>query len=280
MKPENQTITSSPAPSRYRRALLGWLGSGVGLAIVTACGGGGTDEALIDDGSSNGDSGDGSAGSSSGGSSNGSCTEVNGETQGPFPADGSNGVNVLTDSRVVRSNITSDLGGSNTQDGLPLYLTITVVDVDNSCAPLEGAAVYIWHCNADGEYSAYSGSGNGSHSGETFLRGVQITDGNGQVTFQTVYPGRYSGRATHIHCEVYADDSYNTLLKTTQFAFDDDTNDVVYASSNTYDDSEATRATSNEQDGIFSDGYDDELLTLSGDTTNGYVASIVIGVPT
>ena len=268
---------SSPAPLLLsqlldRRRALRLLGGAAGAFVIAGCGSGGSGD----------DSDTGSSGSdtSTGGStSSGSCSEIPEETGGPFPADGtqSSGVNVLTDSRVIRTNIASDFDGTDVQAGVPLTLTITVEDVGKSCALLEGAAVYIWHCNADGEYSAYSGNGNGNHTANTFLRGVQLTNSSGQVTFTTIYPGRYSGRATHIHVEVYTDSTFKTLLKTSQFAFDEDVNDTVYATSS-YSDSRSTTETTNDRDNVFSDGYDEQMLTLSGNTSSGYTAAITMGV--
>lgn len=260
------TRISSTEARLDRRAALGSIGGGLGALVLVACGGGGSDGA---DGSTSGSADSGSSSASGGG-----CVEIPEETNGPYPADGSqSGVsNVLRNSAAVRSDITADFDGSDTQAGVPLTLTITVEDVGDNCALLEGAAVYVWHCNASGEYSVY-----GSNSAHTYLRGVQIADGKGQVTFKTIYPGRYSGRATHIHVEVYADDSFNTLLKTSQFAFDEDINELVYASS-AYSKSESTRATSNDADGIFADGYADEMLSFSGNVSSGYTATIAMGV--
>jgi protocatechuate 3,4-dioxygenase beta subunit len=252
-----------------RRRALRVLGGTAGALVLAACGGGGGGDVSIESGTSS----DTTTGSST------SCSEIPEETNGPFPADGSqSGVtNVLADSRVIRSNIVSDFDGTDTQSGVPLTLAINVQDIGNSCAALENAAVYIWHCNADGEYSVYSGNNNGNHSGQTFLRGAQLTDSNGQVTFTTVYPGRYAGRATHIHVEVYSSSTFKTLLKTSQFAFVESVNDTVYATSD-YTDSKNTSETTNARDNVFSDGYDDELLTLSGNTSSGYTASISMGV--
>jgi protocatechuate 3,4-dioxygenase beta subunit len=260
------------SPLLDRRRALRLLGGAAGAFVIAGCGSGGTGDS--------GELGSGSGGSDTGTSTgSGSCSEIPEETGGPFPADGtqSSGVNVLTDTRVIRSNITSDFDGSDVQAGVPLTLTITVEDVGGSCALLEGAAVYIWHCNADGEYSAYSGNGNGNHTANTFLRGVQVTNSAGQVTFTTIYPGRYAGRATHIHVEVYTDSTFKTLLKTSQFAFDEDVNDTVYATSS-YTDSRSTSETTNDGDNVFSDGYDEQMLTLSGNTSSGYTAAITMGV--
>jgi protocatechuate 3,4-dioxygenase beta subunit len=89
-----------------------------------------------------------------------------------------------------------------------------------------GLPVEIWHCDAAGEYSEYSQPGfNGV--GQTFLRGVQTTDASGQVSFTTIYPGWYAGRATHIHVEVYRN---GTNIKTTQIAFPESVTSAVYAS--------------------------------------------------
>lgn len=261
-------LSSMPPSPIDRRKALGLIGGAASALVLAACGGGSSlgDEAAESD--------------SSGSSGSASCSEIPDETGGPFPADGSQSgvVNVLEQSGIVRSNIVADIDGDNAQPGIALTLTIALEDLGANCAALQGAAVYIWHCNADGEYSVYSSTQNGgNHDGTTYLRGVQLSDSNGQVTFTTIYPGRYSGRATHIHIEVYADDSFATLLKTSQFAFDESINDTVYTSS-TYSDSESTRETPNDEDGVFSDGYDDELLTVTGSNSAGYAAGITIGV--
>lgn len=257
-----------------RRTVLGLLGGSVGAAFAVACGGGGSSS---DSGTTTGTT----TSTTTGTTTSASCREIAEETNGPFPADGSqSGVtNVLADSRVLRSNITGDLDGSDVQDGLPLTLTITLEDVSNSCAVLQNAAVYIWHCNADGEYSVYSAGNNGNHSGQTFLRGAQISNSSGQVTFTTIYPGRYAGRATHIHVEIYSNSSFNTLLKTSQFAFPEDINDAVYAAS-VYSDSAATSETTNDRDNVFSDGYDEQMLSIAGSNSSGYTSTITLGVVT
>jgi hypothetical protein len=126
--------------------------------------------------------------------------EIPQETAGPYPGDGSNGPNVLEASGVVRQDITSSFGTSTTKaDGVPLTVTLTLLDNANGCVPLAGAAVYAWHCDKEGRYSLYdSGLEN-----ENFLRGVQEADANGEVTFKTIYPGAYNGRWPHIHFEVF-----------------------------------------------------------------------------
>lgn len=272
-----------------RRLALGWLSAG-GLAlsmplVLAGCGGGGSasDSTSSDSGSSSSDSS--SSDSSTSSSSTCPSTEIAGETAGPYPADGSNSTNgstvdVLSLSGILRSDIRSNVGESTVLTGLPLTLTLTVVNLNNACAAIEGAAVYIWHCDKDGEYSAYNTSANGDHVGETYLRGVQLTDANGQVSFTTVYPGWYAGRITHIHAEVYLDGNYasGSPDKTTQFAFPQSVTTAVYASSLYVAHGQNTSVTSFSADNVFSDGTDTEMLTLSGDTSNGYTATLTLGL--
>src|SRR4029078_11909612 len=112
---------------------------------------------------------------------NGSLTAVPQETAGPFPADGSNGVNVLTQNGVVRRDIKSSFGtSSKSAAGVPITLQLTVVDAATG-KPLSGAAVYVWHCDNNGNYSLYSSS----VTSENYLRGVQVADSNGVVTFES-----------------------------------------------------------------------------------------------
>ncbi len=106
-----------------------------------------------------------------------------------------------------------------------LTLTLTIVDAANACAPIAGAHVEIWCCDAGGVYSEYANSTNEGSTSTTYLRGVQTTDSAGQVTFKCIYPGWYSPRATHIHIQVY---NGTTLKKTTQIGFPDATNVTVY----------------------------------------------------
>ena len=114
------------------------------------------------------------------------CTIIPGETGGPYPADGTNGPNVLAIDGVVRSDIRPSFGTSTgVATGTVLTVTLTVIDVARDCMPLANRAVYLWQCDADGNYSLYSTA----TLNENYLRGVQITDGNGQVTFTTVFPG-------------------------------------------------------------------------------------------
>ena len=119
-------------------------------------------------------------------------------------------------------------------------LAIMVVNTAGSCAPLSGVNVKIWQCDADGNYSQC-----GSERAQTYLRGIQATDANGQVRFTTAYPGWYRGRATHIHVEVTRN---NQSLKVTQIAFPDAVNNEVYGAG-VYA-SRGSNPTTNTRDGI------------------------------
>ncbi len=110
--------------------------------------------------------------------------------------------------------------------GHPLRLGLRVVDVQSNCQPVPGAVVDVWHSAADGDYSAYAeGSGDGG-PGTTFLRGSQIADEDGIVTFQTIYPGWYGGRAVHIHLKVHVPPDE---VLTSQLYFPEDVNDRIEA---------------------------------------------------
>jgi protocatechuate 3,4-dioxygenase beta subunit len=109
------------------------------------------------------------------------------ETAGPYPGNGSNGANALQLSGIVRSDIRSSLKTKNVAAGVPLEMNLTLVASNKNCAPLEGYAIYLWHCDAAGLYSMYSQG----VTAEDYLRGVQATDKNGQVKFVSVFPAEH-----------------------------------------------------------------------------------------
>lgn len=205
--------------------------------------------------------------------------EIPQETNGPYPADGSNGVDVLNQSGIVRSDIRSSLDGGATAEGVPLTFTFTLSDLANGNAAYAGAAVYVWHCDAAGLYSMYSDA----VVDETYLRGIQVADAQGQVTFTTIVPGCYSGRWTHIHFEVYPDAASATnvsnQIATSQVAFPQDMLDAVYAL-DTYPNSARNLAQigSLSNDNVFSDGWDLEMGTFTGDPSTGYVGSLAVAI--
>lgn len=132
-----------------------------------------------------------------------SCVVDARETAGPFPADGRRDqgrqrLNVLTDSGVIRPDIRTSFGDKTGRaDGLEMSLDIELLDARSDCAPLADHAVYIWHCDAIGEYSLYENDQN-------YLRGVAVSDQRGRLNFTTIFPGCYRGRWPHIHFEVFA----------------------------------------------------------------------------
>ncbi len=192
------------------------------------------------------------------------------ETAGPYPGDGSNGINVLTESGIVRSDIRSSFGSSSTvAQGVPTTIKLTLVDA-NGGAPLPGAAVYIWHCDANGLYSLYSQGA----TDENYLRGVQEADANGVVTFTSIYPACYSGRWPHIHYEVYptlADaTSAANRLATSQLALTADASAAVYAGDGYPNSTRNLGQVSLATDMVFSDGAELETPTITGSVADGY----------
>ncbi|GAA0395168.1 hypothetical protein Acor_64880 [Acrocarpospora corrugata] len=198
--------------------------------------------------------------------------EIPDETAGPYPGDGSNGPNALSQSGVVREDIRSSFGsGSGVAEGVPLVLELNVVNA-------AGAAVYLWHCDREGRYSMYSEG----VTEENYLRGVQEAGADGRVRFTTIFPGAYAGRWPHIHFEVYASLAEATAasdsVKTTQLAFPAEVCAEVYTTSG-YEQSAANlQGSSLEDDNVFSDGYSAQLATLTGDATNGYTATLDVRV--
>ncbi|WP_433157761.1 intradiol ring-cleavage dioxygenase [Kribbella sp. CA-247076] len=205
--------------------------------------------------------------------------EIPDETAGPYPGDGSNGPNVLTESGIVRKDITRSFGSaSGVATGVPLTVELTVLDAAKD-TPLAGAAVYLWHCDAQGRYSLYSDGA----TEENYLRGVQAADANGKVTFTSIFPAAYMGRWPHIHFEVYASLSEATaagkISATSQLAFPKAVCDSVYATDGYDGSADNMQRTSLEDDNVF--GEDDgvhQLATVTGDVGSGYVAKLNVGV--
>ncbi len=203
------------------------------------------------------------------GSTSSVAGEIPTEVEGPYPYVGGESTNPLQ-----RVDIT---GG---QTGVALALTLTVTNVNKSNAVVPNARVDIWHCNKDGYYSGYANQtsvlGTQSYVGQTWLRGYQVSDANGQVKFSTIYPGWYSGRATHIHIEVYIN---NVLVKTTQMAFSETVSNTVHTS--TLYAAHGTNTTSNLADSILGNSAADlaaETLALSGSVAAGYTGTLTLGL--
>ena len=201
------------------------------------------------------------------------------ETAGPFPGDGSNGPNVLTQSGVVRSDIRSSFAGlTGTAVGIPLTLHFTVVSATDCFTPLVDRAIYAWHCDREGRYSLYTAG----VTDQNYLRGVQGSNAAGLVTFQTIFPGCYAGRWPHIHFEVYsslaAATSASGRLATSQLAIPEAACDLVYATAG-YEQSVTNLAPlSLATDGIFRDGAEKQTATMSGDVSSGFTAALTVAV--
>ncbi|MGW4928187.1 intradiol ring-cleavage dioxygenase [Agromyces sp. NPDC004153] len=264
-----------------RRRALGIFGGIGATALLAACAGPDTSSTASATAT---DAGTPSASASAeapstGSGSTGPVTEVPDETGGPYPGDGSNGVNVLDDSGIVRSDIRSSFGSSTTvAQGVPLTIALTVRDAATGSA-LVGAGVYLWHCDREGGYSLYS---NGL-ANENYLRGVQETDSTGTVRFSSIYPACYTGRWPHIHFEVYSDVANavasGPIVKTSQIALPQEVNDLVYATSGYEQSVRNASQVSLASDNVFGDdGGIHQIATMSGSVANGYTAALTIGV--
>jgi protocatechuate 3,4-dioxygenase beta subunit len=183
------------------------------------------------------------------------CTDSPSETAGPYPT--------KSPSSYVIKDIKSD------RTGVPLTVNITIQNVNNSCAALEGALVDIWHCDKDGNYSEY-----GTLTAVHFLRGRQTTNSTGLAAFASIFPGWYPGRAPHIHVHVYNTSGKSLLV--TQIAFPTDVCDTVYTTSSLY--TKGKQDTANKSDNIFADSLASELATLSGSVSSGYTLTHTIKV--
>lgn len=241
---------------------LGLVGLGtVAMPILSSCG-------SDDDSTTNSSTTDTTEATDTGSSSNSSsCTVTATETAGPFPT--------KSPSTLVKSDITSD------RTGVPLTINITIQNKNASCAALQGALVDIWHCDKDGYYSEYGGTGmqSADFTSVHFLRGRQTTNANGLVSFTSIFPGWYSGRATHIHVHVY--NASGTSLLVTQIAFPEGSGSAVVlvnaSTANGYTKG-MSGYTYNANDNVFSDGVSTEMSTVTGSVATGFVLTHTINV--
>lgn len=285
---EDQGAGFDAATLVTRRRVLSVVGVGVGAAALAACGTDATSTTSTssttsaDNGSatSSGSSADGAAATSDGSGTASSLAEIPEETNGPYPADGTQDVNVLTESGIVRQDITASLDGGSSVEGVALSMAFLVRDMAND-RPFEGAAVYAWQCDAEGRYSMYTQG----VEDETWLRGIQVADSDGMVSFSTIVSGCYSGRWPHIHFEVYPDVDSATdvenVIATSQVALPEDILTEIYQRSEYAGSAENMAAVGSvEQDGIFSDSLDQQMPTITGDIDSGYIATLTVGVDT
>ncbi|GAA4217868.1 intradiol ring-cleavage dioxygenase [Sagittula marina] len=177
-------------------------------------------------------------------------------TEGPF----------YLDPKLVRNDITED------RQGRPMRLQLQVVTAD--CAPVKDARVDVWHCDAEGAYSGVSNFGGVDTRDKTFLRGTQISDARGIVTFQTIYPGWYRGRTTHIHYKIFLNDR---TVVTSQLFFPDATSEYLFRNVPPYNSRGATRDTMNGDDSIAERAGAGAYAAIV-DQREFYDASLVVGI--
>lgn len=268
-----------------RRRALKWF-AGVGTAAMVAGCGGSEDDAVAVVGGTTATPTSTSTPTPSAGTS-AACIADPTETNGPYPADGTNTSsgatsNALTTSGILRSDLrASFISSSTVATGVQLTLTLKVVNVNATCAALSGYAVYIWMCDRSGNYSLYTAAT------ESYLRGVQVTDANGEVTFTMIVPGCYSGRWPHIHFEVFssltAATSGRYAVLVSQLALSSAVCTAVYADTATYPGSATNFARiSLSSDNVFGDNTAAQIAqqtpTLTGSPTAGYTGSAIIGI--
>lgn len=184
------------------------------------------------------------------------CASTPRATAGPFPT--------KSPANVVMTDIRSD------RAGVEMDIRITVQNKDNNCAPILGALVDIWHCDKDGYYSEYGGTGMQSINYQKlhFLRGRQTTDARGVASFKSIFPGWYRGRAPHIHVHIY--DSTGKSLLVTQIAFPTDVCNTVYAKATQFY-TRGLQDTPNDSDFVFSHNWRELLGTVTGSISDGFV---------
>ena len=194
------------------------------------------------------------------------CVLIPQETEGPYPLD------LSKNAAIFRQDVTEGRAGT------PVNLVLTVVNVNDNCRPISNARIDIWHTDKEGVYSGYSQPG-ANTVGQTFMRGIQMTDSDGRVEFHTIYPGWYAGRITHIHFQVFLS---SVLKATSQLAFPDSLNATVYASPLYATKGQNTSVANNAADMVFSSQAGDlqyELATVTPNAdTGGYNASLRIGI--
>jgi protocatechuate 3,4-dioxygenase beta subunit len=191
-------------------------------------------------------------------------------TEGPF----------FVDERLDRSDLTAGTTRAGVVQGLPLILNIDVARVQASgCAPAASVQVDVWHADATGEYSDIAGGGVRSGAREqAYLRGYQLSDVNGRVTFRTIYPGQYSGRTIHVHVKarLFNATGNTTYEFTSQLFFDDSVNETVMATP-PYN-ARGTRIVRNSQDGIYGNHASALVSLTPAAGSRGYVASALLGL--
>ncbi len=209
------------------------------------------------------------------------------ETNGPYPADGTNNAqgslaNVLIEAGIVRQDMRQSFGDcSGEAPGVPMTLAMRLVNSKDGCSPLAGYAVYAWHCTADGLYSLYN------LADQNYLRAVGVTSDTGELTFTTIFPGCYMGRVPHIHFEIYpsleAASAYGNRKLCSQIAFPAALSEEIYNGQSEYADSiQPFQRISLATDNVFSDNTAEEIAaqtaTMTGSVESGLTAAVVVGI--
>jgi protocatechuate 3,4-dioxygenase beta subunit len=197
-----------------------------------------------------------------------SCVVRPEQTEGPY----------FVEEKLNRSDIRSDPTDRSVKEGADLRIVFRVSRMaGGACAPISGAIVDLWHCDALGAYSDIEDmNGLFDTRGKKFLRGYQATDANGKAEFMTIYPGWYPGRTVHIHFKIRTNArSRNGHEFTSQLYFDDAVTDQVHA--NAPYAAKGQRKLRNQRDGIYRDGGDKLMLQVSKDA-RGYVGTFEIGL--
>ncbi len=194
-----------------------------------------------------------------------SCIGVPELTEGPF----------FADIDLERSDIRVEPSTLAVLPGISLILRFLVSQVDvDGCAPLKGALVNVWQCDALGRYSGFSAGGGAED--HKFLRGYQKTDDGGMAEFLTIFPGWYPGRAVHIHFKIRTENTDRQAYEfTSQLFFDEDMTDRIHA--NEPYAAQGVRTTRNEHDGIYRNGGDNLILDLE-QTNKGFASTFSIGL--
>lgn len=195
-----------------------------------------------------------------------SCVARPEQTAGPY----------FVDERLNRSDIRSDPATGAVSAGVPLALSFLLSRITSAgCEPLPGAQIDVWHCDASGIYSDVRDPGFDT-VGQKFLRGYQMTDGEGKAAFRTVYPGWYPGRTVHVHFKVRVSLGVASAAEfTSQLYFEDALSDRVFARAPYAD--RGGRRSRNADDGIFRRGGD-QLLLEPRKAGDGYEATFALGL--
>ncbi len=245
---------------------LGFLGLALIAPKLTSCSNDETSQAV--EATPGNGNGNGSGSNTDPSEGNKACNAWPNETEGPFPTKNPSQYQI------------TDIKGD--RSGIPYEIKIRIEDTNNDCAPVEGIIVDIWHCDKDGNYSQYGATNMQptDYRNYNFLRGRQVTNSNGYVTFTSIFPGWYQSRATHIHVHVYK--ANGSSVKVTQIAYPESSNSIVVqvnaATAKGYTKG-MNGYTYNAQDNVFSDDkVGQQIASVSGNINDGIVSESVIKV--